>query len=209
MLEAFDREMAPGYKPAFFSGQLAAFGSVAAWRDALFSRSLFTDKARVSALTKEDLAVVTADPAFALYDAFSQWYRSDLQPVITELDRAIRLTYRDYMRGQMAFEPDKAFYPDANLTLRVAYGHVAGYSPSDAVYYSPVSTLRGIMEKDNPDIFDYNIPQVLRDIYAQGGHDAQPVCFLATNHTSGGNSGSPVINADGQLVWDIQTYAAA
>ena len=200
MLDAFDRKMAPGYKPAYFQEQLAAYGSLEAWRDALFAQSLFTDPARVCALTKDDLPAVTADPAFALYDAFYQWYRSELQPVITELDRSIRLTYRDYMRGQMAFEPDKAFYPDANLTLRVAYGHVAGYSPSDAVYYAPVSTLTGIMEKDNPEIFDYNIPQVLRDIYALGGHEEQPVCFLATNHTSGGNSGSPVINADGNLV---------
>jgi hypothetical protein len=104
------------------------------------------------------------------------------------------------MRAQMAFEPQKAFYPDANLTLRVAYGNVAGYHPADGMYYSPVSTLKGIIEKDNPEIFDYNIPQVLRDIYAEGGHDDQPVCFIATNHTSGGNSGSPVINADGNLI---------
>ncbi|MBQ1708943.1 MAG: S46 family peptidase, partial [Bacteroidales bacterium] len=108
--------------------------------------------------------------------------------------------YRDYMRGQMEFEPDKVFYPDANLTLRVAYGHVAGYSPADGIDYRPVSTLKGIIEKDNPDIFDYNIPQSLRDVYAEGGHEKQPVCFLATNHTSGGNSGSPVINADGNLI---------
>ena len=120
--------------------------------------------------------------------------------MIDETSREIRLAYREYMQARREFEPDKAFYPDANLTLRVAYGHVAGYSPSDAVYYAPVSTLKGIMEKDNPDIFDYNIPQVLRDIYAEGGHEAQPVCFLATNHTSGGNSGSPVINADGNLI---------
>ena len=103
-------------------------------------------------------------------------------------------------QGQMAFEPKKAFYPDANLTLRIAYGHVEGYRPADAVYYTPVSTLRGIIEKDNPEIFDYNIPQTLRDIYARGGYEDQPVCFLATNHTTGGNSGSPVLNADGQLI---------
>ncbi|MBQ2493352.1 MAG: S46 family peptidase, partial [Bacteroidales bacterium] len=106
----------------------------------------------------------------------------------------------DYMQGQMDFEPKKQFYPDANLTLRIAYGNVKAYSPADGVYYSPVSTLKGIIEKDNPNIFDYNIPQKLRDIYAEGGHDAQPVCFLATNHTTGGNSGSPVINADGNLI---------
>ena len=200
MLEAFDRHMAPGYKPEYFKKQLAAYGSVAAWRDDLYARSLFTDRARVAALTEADLPQVLADPAWELYDAFYQWYRQDLQPVIEDASRELRLLYRDYMRAQMEFEPGKAFYPDANLTLRVAYGHVAGYSPSDAVHYSPVSTLKGIMEKDNPDIFDYNIPQALRDIYAAGGHEAQPVCFLATNHTSGGNSGSPVINADGSLI---------
>ena len=68
------------------------------------------------------------------------------------------------MRGQMEFQPDRTFYPDANLTLRVAYGHIKGYAPSDGVYYLPFSTIEGIMEKDNPDIFDYNIPQRFRDI---------------------------------------------
>jgi hypothetical protein len=115
-------------------------------------------------------------------------------------NQQISLLYRTYMQGQMEFEADKTFYPDANLTLRIAYGHVEGYRPSDAIYYRPVSTLRGIIEKDNPDIFDYNIPQVLRDIYARGGFEEQPVCFLATNHTTGGNSGSPVLNADGNLI---------
>jgi hypothetical protein len=100
-----------------------------------------------------------------------------------------------------------SFYPDANLTLRVAYGHIKGYSPADGVYYTPSSTIKGIMEKDNPEIFDYNIPQVLRDIHAQkdygrwaDGNGEVPVCFIATNHTTGGNSGSPVINADGDLI---------
>ena len=200
MTDAFDRQMEPSFKPAWFREKLASYGSPEAWRDDLFARSLFTDRARVSALTQADLPAVEADPAWEMYDAFYKWYLADLQPVITEVDRDLRLAYRDYMRAQMEFDRDRQFYPDANLTLRVAYGHVAGYSPSDAVYYAPVSTLKGIIEKDNPDIFDYNIPQVLRDIYAEGGHDAQPVCFLATNHTSGGNSGSPVINADGNLI---------
>ncbi len=200
MVEALDRNLSAEFKPAWFCEQLAAYGSAAAWRDALYAQSLFTDRDRVAALTPDDLEQVQADPAVQLGLAFVQFYQSELRPVITETSSALNLAYREYMQAQMEFEPDKAFYPDANLTLRVAYGHVAGYSPADAVYYSPVSTLKGIIEKDNPDIYDYNIPQVLRDIYAEGGHDDQPVCFLATNHTSGGNSGSPVINADGQLI---------
>ncbi|MCR4859742.1 MAG: S46 family peptidase [Bacteroidales bacterium] len=200
VMDAFDRQMDPAFKPAYFKEKLAAYGGLEAWRKDLFARSLFTNKNRVLSLTEADLDRISADPAWEMYDAFYQWYRSELQPEITQTTRDIQLAYRDYMRAQMEFEPGKAFYPDANLTLRVAYGHVAGYSPSDAVYYSPVSTLKGIIEKDNPDIFDYDIPQALRDVYAEGGHDAQPVCFLATNHTSGGNSGSPVINADGNLI---------
>ena len=200
MVEALDRNLSAEFKPAWFCEQLAAYGSAAAWRDALYAQSLFVDRERVAALTPDDLEQVQADPAVQFAVAFVQFYQSELRPVITETSSALNLAYREYMQAQMEFEPDKAFYPDANLTLRVAYGHVAGYSPADAVYYSPVSTLKGIIEKDNPDIYDYNIPQVLRDIYAAGGHDDQPVCFLATNHTSGGNSGSPVINADGNLV---------
>ena len=179
MMTAFDKALEDIYKPEYFLEKRAQYASMDAWRDAVFA-----DEAECKALAS----------------ALDGYYTNVLTPQVQELNKSITLTYRDYMRAQMAFEPEKTFYPDANLTLRVAYGHVEGYSPSDAIYYKPVSTLKGIIEKDNPDIFDYNIPQVLRDIYAQGGHDAQPVCFLATNHTTGGNSGSPVLNAEGNLI---------
>ena len=118
--------------------------------------------------------------------------------------------YRPYMRALREWDKDRAFYPDANFTLRVAYGTVAGYEYADAEYHHPVSTIDGIMAKDDPNVYDYNIPQVLRDIYAAKdygrwgqdiyGKKSVAVCFLATNHTSGGNSGSPVINGKGELI---------
>ena len=200
MLKAFDANMEDEFKPEYFKEKMAEYGSAEAWQKDIFAKSIFTDKDKVLALTPDDIDKVTSDPAYELSDAFMSWYIDDLRPVINETGEQIRLLNRDYMRAQMEFEPDKTFYPDANLTLRVAYGHVEGYNPSDAISFTPVSTLKGIIEKDNPDIFDYNIPQTLRDIYAEGGHEDQPVCFLATNHTSGGNSGSPVINADGNLI---------
>ncbi len=200
LMKAFGEQLSPDFQPAYYKEQMRAYGSAEAWRDDLFAKTLFTDKEKVLALTAADREIVAEDPAVKLYDAFYQWYYNELRPVINRTGNEINLAYRDYMQGQMEFEPDKAFYPDANLTLRVAYGHVAGYEPADATWYRPVSTLKGIIQKDNPEIFDYNIPQTLRDIYAEGGHDDQPVCFLATNHTSGGNSGSPVINADGNLI---------
>ena len=118
--------------------------------------------------------------------------------------------YRPFVRAMMEWDRDRAFFPDANLTLRVAYGSVAGYEYADGEYHRPVSTLEGVMEKDNPEIYDYDVPQRLRDIHAAkdygrwgceiAGRVSVPVCFLATNHTSGGNSGSPVINGRGELV---------
>ncbi len=179
MMTAFDQNVEDVYKPPYFLEKRAQYGTMEAWRDAVFADE---------------------NEARELSAALNEHFNSTIAPPVAELGKSITLLYRDYMQGQMEFEPQKAFYPDANLTLRVAYGKVAGYRPVDAVWYNPVSTLRGIIEKDNPEIFDYNIPQTLRDIYAQGGHEDQPVCFLATNHTTGGNSGSPVLNADGNLV---------
>lgn len=200
VMNIFNDKVADEFKPEYFKQKMAQYGSVEAWGKDLFAKSIFTDMNRVLALTEKDAELVNSDPAIEMSEAFAKWYNEDLRPVINECSSAITLAYRDYMQGQMEFSKNKAFYPDANLTLRVAYGHVEGYSPSDGVYYNPVSTLTGIIEKDNPDIFDYNIPQALRDIYAAGGHEKQPVCFLATNHTTGGNSGSPVINANGDLI---------
>ncbi len=118
--------------------------------------------------------------------------------------------YTTYIKGLREWDAERAFYPDANLTLRVAYGSVAGYEYADGEYHKPQTTLDGIIAKDNPEIYDYDIPQSLRDRYASkeygrwaatiDGHKTVPVCFLATNHTTGGNSGSPVLNASGELV---------
>ena len=179
MISAFDKALDDSYKPEFFIQKRGEYASMEALKDAVFA-----DEA------------LAGDLAFA----FDDFFANNIYPEVSALNNCIEKLYKDYMQGQMEFESERDFYPDANLTLRVAYGHVEGYRPADAIYYNPVSTLRGIIEKDNPDIFDYNIPQTLRDIYAEGGHDDQPVCFLATNHTTGGNSGSPVLNAEGQLI---------
>ena len=143
---------------------------------------------------------------------FNNIYNNSRKYAYRNLSNApqIEQYYRPYMQALREWDKDRAFYPDANFTLRVAYGQVAGYEYADAEYHHPVSTIDGIMEKDDPNVYDYNIPQVLRDIYATKdygrwaqqiyGKKSVPVCFLATNHTSGGNSGSPVINGKGELI---------
>ena len=210
-MSAFVKDVPAEFHPKYMEGELTRYGSVAEWADALFGESVFADAEKVAKLEATDSLVMRSDPAVRFANEFRKWYGCDVYPYERRLNQEITLLYMDYMRGQMAFEPEKSFFPDANLTLRVAYGSIAGYSPADGVYYEPVSTLEGIMEKDNPEIFDYNIPQRLRDIYAAkdygqwtittaNGKKTVPVCFIATNHTSGGNSGSPVINKDGNLI---------
>ena len=180
LMNAFDKYVRADLKPSYFTEMMARYGSAEAWAEAFFNDTLV--------------------PAHEFYTRFMTWYRKDIAPKVSSINSKISEYYKKYMRAQMEFEPEKQFYPDANLTLRVAYGKVQGYAPADGIYYHHQSTLKGVMEKDNPDVYDYNIPQVLRDIYAEGGCEDVPVCFLATNHTTGGNSGSPVINADGELI---------
>ncbi len=206
IMEEYDRCLADEFKPSFFNAAIDSLGSVAAYADAIFDGSILADRALVESMSAEALSGLADDPAIAFGVEFLQWEKENILPTVGRVNSEITLKYRDYMRGQMEFEPSKVFYPDANLTLRVAYGAIKGYSPADGVYFFPSSTIEGIMEKDNPNIFDYNIPQELRDVFAEkdygqwGEGGSVPVCFIATNHTSGGNSGSPVINENGDLI---------
>ena len=201
-------QMIPDYhQPEFYKEQVAKYGTIQTWADSLFANSIFTDEAKMESLGENYKDVLRQDPASVYYIEMQNWALPHLNKA-RALNNDLKLLYRTYMRGQMDFAPDRTvYYPDANLTLRVSYGHIKGYSPYDGAYYHPSSTLKGIIEKDNPEIFDYNIPQKLRDIYHTKDfgrwvdeNGEVPVCFIATNHTTGGNSGSPVINAEGNLI---------
>jgi len=183
VMTQFGKLMPAEMVPEYYTSQLQRYGTVQAWADALFA----------SNPTKKDNDL----KEFA--SSMQEWYNTEIGPKESDAKEKMNALQKTYMAEQMK-KGGESIYPDANLTLRVAYGKVQGYAPADGVYYNHVSTLKGVMEKDDPDIFDYNIPQVLRDIYARGGMEDVPVCFIATNHTTGGNSGSPVINGDGQLI---------
>ena len=151
---------------------------------------------------------ILKDPAVELYSQAYQYCYSHEKnsQYITASDNIQRLM-RTYVKGMMEQYPDSNFFPDANLTLRVAYGHVEGFKPKDATYYTAYSTIDGIMEKENPNIYDYRVEPRLKELWQKKDYGQYanskgelPVAFIATNHTTGGNSGSPVLNADGQLV---------
>ena len=107
----------------------------------------------------------------------------------------------------MEYDTDKVFYPDANFTMRIAYGFVDDYKPRDAVQYEFFTTLDGILDKEDPDIYDYVVENKLKELHKTKDYgryaDADGsihVGFTASNHTTGGNSGSPIFNADGHLI---------
>ena len=176
----------------------------------IFKKSLFTNKEQllsfINHLSPKSIEKLEKDPVIILSTGIYTLYSDKIRPELSKIENELKSLNRLWMAGLMEMQPDKTFYPDANSTLRIAYGKVAGYHASDAVYYTPYTTLKGIMEKDNPNIYDYDVPQKLRDLYKNRDfgpytQDGEvPVCFIATNHTTGGNSGSPVLDAEGNLI---------
>ena len=194
---------APAYRELYESCG-GDFQSVA---DKLYAKSFFTDEAKVEGLlARFDAKKLKRDPFYILAVSASELLDSRVRPKLRELSERIGSLDKLYMAAQMEQGTDHVFYPDANSTLRLAYGRVMGYDSRDAVHYTCQTTLTGVMEKDNPDIYDYDVPDRLKELYSNkdfGRYAVDgdvPVCFIANNHTTGGNSGSPVLNAEGQLI---------
>lgn len=204
----YDKNISDQFKPQYFKELMKLHKTSESLAGFIFENSVFSSKERAFASLEKGVSpeMYANDPALMFYNAFNEFYNKNIKQEYDEINSRLTLLYRTYMRGQMEFDRANEFYPDANSTLRITYGKVRGYVPSDGVYFKHFSTLEGIMEKDNPNIYDYDIPQKLRDIYKARDfgkwsvNGTVPVCFVATNHTSGGNSGSPVLNAEGNLI---------
>src|SRR5690606_3407175 len=157
--------------------------------------------------SEEIVAKLNKDAAYAYAKPFVEEFYNSLNPEFEAKNEPITALQTEYMTALMKALPDARYFPDANETLRVTYGQVRGYSPRDAVYYSAVSYLDGEMEQYIPRDDEMQVPQKAIDLYEAKDYgqyaDANgkvPVCFLGTNHTTGGNSGSPAIDAHGNLV---------
>ena len=190
--------------------QYARQGGWPAYARQLYARSKLTTPAGAQAVLDQvaagNVAALTTDPAYLLTAAIVTNYQANLLPPYQLADEHLTSLSRTYQAGLRQFRPDQKFYPDANSTLRVAYGEVAGYDPRADVHYPAYTTLDGLMEKADPANPDYQVPPRLTALFAQKdyGPYAQngtvPVAFVATNHTTGGNSGSPVLNGRGELI---------
>ncbi len=176
----------------------------------IYSKSMFANKKKllkfIDNYTVEAVEEIRTDPAYNLYNSFVKIYLEEITEAKSMLSGKIDRLNRTYINGLREMQTDKIFYPDANFTLRVAYGKVDDYEPRDGVRYRHYTTLEGIIEKDNPDIYDYRVPEKLKELYENKDYGEYAengelhVAFTATNHTTGGNSGSPVINGSGHLI---------
>lgn len=186
-------------------------GSIDKYIDLLYTKSIFTDSVRFSAAIKKLKAGkkydISADPFVILYEDLADKYNSEIASNYGYYKAQLSQLYKEYLPLIIKIDTNRAIYPDANFTMRMTYGKVEGYSPRDALGYHYQTYLDGIIEKSQMGYHDYIVPDKLMELYENKDYgkyaDASgklPICFIASNHTSGGNSGSPVLDAEGRLI---------
>ncbi len=176
----------------------------------VYTHSLLTQPQKVEELAKlspkKIKSILQKDIFYQIWKETQQLNNTKVLPYTKRIQTTLDSLNRIYIQAQKEMLSMKEFYPDANLTLRVSYGTIKGYQPQDGIYYHWQTTIDGIIEKEDSTIYDYAIPARLKELwqtkdfgeYAENG--TLPVCFIANNHTTGGNSGSPVLNANGELI---------
>ncbi|MGE0079372.1 MAG: S46 family peptidase [Bacteroidales bacterium] len=175
--------------------------------DEMYQKSMFVSLEKVNEfLNNPSLKVLKSDPAFILSSAFYPTIIS-LSKEEGQWERSIRQNHKLFIRAQMDMEPERAFYPDANSTMRLTYGNVAGYEPTDGIVYTYRTTTNGVLQKNATGLPEYVMPDSLLSMLASGdfgsftlSDGAMPTCFIADLDITGGNSGSSVLNGNGNLV---------
>ena len=174
--------------------------------DWLFDNSIFSSREKFNAAGDITVGAVATDPAYAYYNALMDVYMKVL-PVQRKWAPQISEGSRKFAAGLLEWEKGKPSYPDANSTMRLSYGTVKAYSPADGILYRYYTTLNGVMEKEDPENYEFKVPAKLKELWnardfgQYAGPDGMvPTCFLTTNDITGGNSGSPVLDADGCLI---------
>ena len=203
--------------PEAIADGIDQFGSVESYVDVMFAQSTFTTPEGFEAFKKlspKEQQVVLSTDLMSRFAASVRTKREQLTKALRAFDNPIDLARRTYVGGILAQRGEENLWPDANSTLRFTFGNVRGYSPVDGVEYQVPTTLRGVMEKEDPTSWEFAVPARLKEIYAKqlygagqrwafknasGGYE-MPVNFAATTHTTGGNSGSPVFNKYGDLI---------
>ncbi len=214
--QAFYMDIDPSQHPAgFYSmvntkfGDLKTKATYDAFSNYVFTNTAFLDDAKWDALmANPDTAALYKDPAFMVANAFNTNFNSKYAKLYADFNSQNFVLGKSYLKGILEMNKNKKLYPDANFTMRVSYGAVKSYSPRDAVKYSHICTLSGVLEKYKPGDYEFDAPAKLIELAKAKdfGQYADPIAkdvvvsFISSNDITGGNSGSPVLNAKGELI---------
>ncbi|WP_289226937.1 S46 family peptidase [Parabacteroides goldsteinii] len=208
MLKEYRRLVPAKSQPAYFSLIDKKFkGDVDRFVDYLFDKSIYGSEENFDKFKTRPSVKALEQDTMILFAKSVQEEKANLNAALADFDSGYALAHKEYVKGLLAMYQDKANFPDANFSLRLTYGQVKGYRPKDAVYYNCQTTLDGVMEKEDSTNWEFVVPSRLKALYEakdfgryQMPDGRMPVAFSATTHTTGGNSGSPVLNANGELI---------
>jgi hypothetical protein len=203
LLEDVDEQ----YLPDFVTQVNSKYkGNVDKYVDKYFDKSMIVDQDRYMAfLDDPSLKQLEKDPTYLAVSTFFEKFNT-MRGAMMAYSEKIQEGSRLYIKGLIEMYPGRDFYPDANSTMRLTYGSVGNYEPRDAVLYEHYTTLEGVMEKEDPDNYEFVVSPKLKELFKAkdygpyGVDGTMPVCFTTNNDITGGNSGSPVINGKGELI---------
>jgi len=208
MLEMYYKNVPADHQPEYLKKINKKYkGNYDAFAQMVFDKSNFTSQEKVEAfLSSPSAKKIEKDPAYQIAKSFNNFFYSNINPEMVQaydmLDKGNRL----FVAGLREMKPNKKYYPDANFTMRLTYGKVLDYYPADAVHFNYYTTLEGVMEKEDPNNWEFVVHDKLKELYEAkdygryGEGDVMKVCFLTDHDITGGNSGSPVINGNGELI---------
>lgn len=208
LLKEYRRLVDPKSQPAYFALIDTKFkGDVDKFVDYLFDKSIYGSEKNFNQFkTRPSIKALKEDPMILFAQSVKE-ERKALGKALADFDAGYAIAHRAYVKGLLAMYGDLASFPDANSTLRLTYGQVKGYSPRDCDYYGHQTTLDGVMEKEDSTNWEFVVPARLKELYQTADfgpykmpNGKMPVAFCATTHTTGGNSGSPVLNGNGELI---------